>query len=91
MSLGSGTGVEATLDYDDTATGGDEPSDKQMTHRERDINREGGTRGEREGPGESEGNKERGGIPGRKPEGEVSVSVGTVIIFEMTANDSSIC
>ena len=33
-----------------------------MTHRERDRHIEGGTRGEREGPGESEGKKERGSM-----------------------------
>ena len=51
-----------------------------MTHRERDRQREGGTRGEREGPGESEGKKERAGIPGEGARGRVSVSVGTVVI-----------
>ena len=59
----------ATIDYDDNATGGDEPSDNQMTHRERDRKIEGGTRGDSEGPGESEGKKERGGIPGEGARG----------------------
>ena len=61
-----------------------------MAHRDR-HKIEGGAREIGKDPGRARERRRGAGYQGREPEGEGSVSVGTVVILEMTAHDSRVC